>query len=148
MAKRLNKIDAKVRAPSTARSIVDPPRVSPTAVDVKAAWMERIRVYRGRRERDVTVNLFVDRIEREFDDRQRTVGDVIDAWNECAPVSIRTSATIASLFQGTLTLNTMSSSASFEVSRILRDGLERTLVARFPSRIRRVKVRVAGPTAI
>ena len=110
--------------------------------------MERIRVYRGRRERDVTVNLFVDRIEREFDDRQRTVGDVIDAWNECAPVSIRTSATIASLFQGTLTLNTMSSSASFEVSRILRDGLERTLVARFPSRIRRVKVRVAGPTAI
>ncbi len=105
-----------------------------------------MRVYRGRRERDVTVNTLLGQVEREYMDRRRTLGDVIDAWNDLAPVAIRSAASIASVTQGTLMLNTMSSSASYEVSRVLRDGLERSIIARVPTRVRRVKVRVAGAT--
>jgi hypothetical protein len=41
-------------------------------------------------------------------------------------------------------LVTASSAAGFEASRALREGLERTLMARFPARVRRVKVKVGG----
>ena len=116
----------------------------PGAVDPRIAWLDRMREFRGRRERDITVNRPVDAFEREFKDRHRALGDIIDAWNELSPLSVRGVVTISGLAQGTLTLTMTSSSASFEISRILRDGLEHTLVTRFPSRIRRIKVRVGG----
>lgn len=113
-------------------------------VDARLAWIERTRVYRGIRERDVSIERPLAGLERLFADRQRTLGDVIDAWNELAPARVRGTASIAGLAQGTLTLAVTSSGASYELSRVLRDGLERDLVARMPARIRRVKVRVVA----
>ena len=106
-----------------------------------------MRVYRGRRERDVTVNVFVDQLEREFGSRHRSLGDVIETWNQVAPPAVRASTTIASLSAGTLTLATTTSGAAFELSRALKNGLEQTFITRFPTRIRRVKVRVSGSSA-
>jgi len=123
--------------------IGDRPAATPPA-DARLAWIERTRVYRGIRERDVSIERPLAGLERLFADRQRALGDVIEAWNELAPVRVRASASIAGLTQGTLTLAVTSSSASYELSRALRDGLERDLVARMPARIRRVKVRVVA----
>lgn len=103
-----------------------------------------MRQFRGRRERDVSIDSSLIGMEREFRDRQNALGDIIDAWNELAPAAVRDAATISGLAQGTLTLTVTSSSASYELSRVLRDSLERTLMQRFPARIRRVKVRVGG----
>ena len=113
-------------------------------VDARLAWIERTRVYRGIRERDVSIERPLAGLERLFADRQRALGDVIEAWNQLAPERVRGSASIGGLAQGTLTLSVTSSSASYELSRALRDGLERDLVARLPARIRRVKVRVVA----
>jgi hypothetical protein len=108
------------------------------------AWIERMREYRGRRERDVGIAVQVGSLERQFRDRQREVGDLIDAWIEIAPAKLRESVSIGGLTQGTLTLVTASSAAGYEASRALRDGLERALMQRFPARVRRVKVKVGG----
>ncbi|MBI1304539.1 MAG: hypothetical protein GC172_12260 [Phycisphaera sp.] len=113
-------------------------------VDARLAWIDRTRVYRAIRERDVSIERPLAGLERLFADRQRALGDVIEVWNELAPARVRGGASIAGLAQGTLTLTVTSSSASYEVSRVLRDGLERDLVARMPTRIRRVKVRVVA----
>jgi hypothetical protein len=118
--------------------------VSAPPTDARLAWIERTRVYRGIRERDVSIERPLAGLERLFADRQRALGDVIEAWNQLAPERVRGSASIAGLTQGTLTLSVTSSSASYELSRALRDGLERDLVARLPARIRRVKVRVVA----
>ncbi len=123
--------------------IGDRPAAAPQ-VDPRLAWIERTRVYRGIRERDVSIERPLAGLERLFAERQRTLGDVIEAWNELAPSRVRGSASIAGLAQGTLTLTVTSSSASYELSRVLRDGLERDLVARLPARVRRVKVRVVA----
>jgi len=120
---------------------------SPKPADSRLAWMERTRVYRAIRERDMSLETPVAMFERQCAERQRAIGDVIDLWNSIAPAGVRASASIASLSQGTLTLSVASSSASFELSRVLRDGLERTLVDRMPTRIRRVKVRVSAEDA-
>jgi len=116
-------------------------------VDAQLAWIERTRVYRGIRERDASIERPLAGLERLFADRQRSLGDVIEAWNQLAPERVRGSASIAGLAQGTLTLSVTSSSASYELSRALRDGLERDLVSRMPARIRRVKVRVVAEDA-
>lgn len=112
----------------------------------RAAWMERMRPFRAIRERDASIGADLVRLERAFAQRQRTLGDVIDAWNALAPSAIRDVATIAGLSNGTLTIAAAGSSASYEISRALRDGLERRLVERVPARVRRVKVKVGGAT--
>jgi hypothetical protein len=103
-----------------------------------------MRVYRGRAEPDLSIASMAAALERSTAQRQRMLGDVIDLWNEVASERVRGYATIEGLGQGTLTLSVTSSSASYELSRVLRDGLERTLVDRMPARIRRVKVRVGA----
>ena len=113
-------------------------------VDPRLAWIDRMRVYRGRAEPDLSVGSMAASFERATAQRQRALGDVIDLWNEVAPERVRGYATIDGLGQGTLTLTVASSSASYELSRALRDGLERTLVDRMPTRIKRVKVRVGA----
>jgi hypothetical protein len=115
-----------------------------TPTDSRLAWIERARVYRAIRERDMSLETPVAMFQRQCAERQRAIGDVIDLWNSIAPAEVRTSASIASLAQGTLTISVAGASASFELSRVLRDGLERTLVDRMPTRIRRVKVRVGA----
>jgi hypothetical protein len=103
-----------------------------------------MRVYRGRAEPDLSIAAMTASLERSTSQRQRALGDVIDLWNGLVPERMRDSASIAGLAQGTLTVTVTSSSASYELSRILRDGLERTLIDRMPTRIRRVKVRVGS----
>ena len=103
-----------------------------------------MRIYRGRSEPDLSIASMAAALERATAQRQRALGDVIDLWNQVAPERMRGFVTIEGLAQGTLSLTVASSSASFELSRLLRDGLERTLVDRMPTRIRRVKVRVGA----
>ena len=141
MAKRGENKGERSRKPQ-GRPAADATSTKPA--DPRLAWIERARVYRAIRDRDMSLETPVAMFERQCAERQRAIGDVIDLWNSIAPAGVRTSASITSLAQGTLTLSVASSSASFELSRVLRDGLERTLVDRMPTRIRRVKIRVGA----
>jgi hypothetical protein len=132
-------------ASSSARGDAAPPAAATEGPRTPGmVWIERMREYRGRRERDVGIAVQVGSLERQFRDRQREVGDLIDAWIEIAPAKLRESVSIGGLSQGTLTLVTTSSAAGYEASRALRDGLERALMQRFPARVRRVRVKVGG----
>ncbi|MFM2164147.1 MAG: hypothetical protein RL325_584 [Planctomycetota bacterium] len=112
--------------------------------DLRLAWLDRMRPYRERRERDVTIEVALKGIERELRAQRDAVGDIIDVWNRVAPAAVRELASIAGVSAGTLTLAVSSSGASYELSRALREGLERTLVQQMPTRVKRIKVRVAG----
>jgi hypothetical protein len=115
-----------------------------TPIDPRLAWMNRIRQYRGRREPDVTVDRVLGALERDFAQRRRELGDVVDVWNDLVPRNARNMASVGGVAQGTLTVVVETSGAMYEVSRLLRDGLERALVDRLPGRVRRVKVKVGG----
>lgn len=113
-------------------------------VDARLAWIDRMRPFRCRHDRDVSMEPALKAIEREFRQQNDAVGDVIDAWNAVAAPQVRSLATIAGVTQGTLTLVVHSSGASYELSRALRGGLERELMRRLPARVKRIKVRVAA----
>ncbi|MEY4820578.1 MAG: hypothetical protein RLY72_230, partial [Planctomycetota bacterium] len=115
--------------------------------DRRIAWLDRMRPFRARFERDVSMDGALHSLERQLRERQNAFGDVIEAWNQIAPPTVRDTTVINGLANGTLTLATSGSSASYELSRILRDGLERALIHRFPTRIKRVKVRIGSGDA-
>ena len=114
----------------------------PASVDRRLAWLDRMRPFRARRDRDVTIEVTIRSLERELRAEHDAVGDVIDVWNQIAPAHVRGLAAIGGVVQGTLTLTVESSGASYELSRALREGLERELLKRLPARVRRIKVRV------
>ena len=64
--------------------------------------MERTRVYRAIRERDMSLETPVAMFERQCAERQRAIGDVIDLWNSIAPAGVRTSASIACFASSTI----------------------------------------------
>jgi hypothetical protein len=110
-------------------------------------WIERMREYRGFRERATPVAADIDAMARRFRQERDALGDVIDVWNEVSPAGVRPHVRISGLASGTLTLATPSSSAGYELTRELRNGLERTLVQRLPGRVRRVRVKVGAADA-
>ena len=77
-------------------------------------------------------------------ERQHAVGDVIDVWNQVAPAAVRELAAVGGVAQGTLTLVVTSTGASYELGRHLRDGLERTLMQQLPTRVKRIRVKIAA----
>jgi hypothetical protein len=124
-----------------------PPAAAAAPADRRLAWLERMRPFRARHDRDVSMEGALQSLERQLREQQNAVGDIIDVWNELAPPAVRGLATIGGVSQGTLTLVTASSGASYELSRVLRDGLERALMRRLPSRVKRIKVRVGSGDA-
>ena len=98
------------------------------SVDRRLAWLDRMRPFRARRDRDVTIEVTIRSLERELRAEHDAVGDVIDVWNQVAPPHVRGLAAIGGVVQGTLTLTVESSGASYELSRALREGLERELL--------------------
>lgn len=138
-------------APVASRAKPNDPDAQPEAAERQPAtppadrrliWLDRMRPFRGRRDRDVTIDVTIRSLERELRAEHDAVGDVVDAWNQVAPENVRHLASIGGVVQGTLTLVVETSGASYELSRVLRDGLERTLLKRLPARVRRIKVRV------
>lgn len=103
-----------------------------------------MRPFRTRHERDVGLDGVIQALEREMRDKQNAVGDIVDVWNQIAPPVVRDLAAIGGVAQGTLTLVVTSSGASYELGRHLRDGLERTLMQRLPTRVKRIRVKIAG----
>ena len=141
-------VASRAKPPATEAKPQKPAQPRPTqpseaaSVDRRLAWLDRMRPFRERRERDVTIEVTIRSLERELRAEHDAVGDVIDVWNQVAPANVRGLAAIGGVVQGTLTLTVESSGASYELSRALREGLERELLKRLPARVRRIKVRV------
>ena len=134
---------SRAKPPATEVKPQKPAQPAETAtVDRRLAWLDRMRPFRARRDRDVTIEVTIRSLERELRAEHDAVGDVIDVWNQVAPAEVRGLASIGGVVQGTLTLSVESSGASYELSRARRDGLERELLKRLPARVRRIKVRV------
>lgn len=114
------------------------------AADRRLVWLDSMRPFRARHERDVSMESALQAIERELRNQRDTVGDVIDVWNRVAPPSVRDLASVVGVSAGTLTLAVASSGAAYEIGRVLRDGLERQMVQQMPARVKRIKVRVVS----
>ncbi len=105
-------------------------------------YFERLKSWRGPRPRDLSVAGEIASIAKFAKKRQRDLGEVITAWNTLCPAKLSGVCTVDGLTNGMLAITASSPSAGYELSRLLRTGLEEELKRRFPTRVRRIKVTI------
>jgi hypothetical protein len=102
--------------------------------------LERLRGFRNRPERDVTIGAMVKAAEREVKKQQRAVGGVGLAWDEVVPRTLAARCTVVGVSRGVLTVRTAGAATRFELDRFLRSGGEAELCRRAGVAIRKVKL--------
>lgn len=111
--------------------------------DHRTSSAERIgslRTYRVHRERAEPLALSLASIRKELERRETTIGPAQAAWESVIPPEIVALSTVVSLSRGTLTVRISDSSARYATDRLLRSGLEITLLKRLPTGLRRVRL--------
>lgn len=106
--------------------------------------LERIRRFRGRRERETSIAPLIESMGREFKRQDRAVGGADDAWRRLVPDVLARSTRVVSYARGILHVIADSSAAAFEVDRALRCGLEGELRTALRAGSLKVRVRVGG----
>ena len=92
--------------------------------------LQRLRVWRGSRERDVSIGKIVEDLTRQAADRQRRLGGIGDLWEEVVPVGLRKGCEVEGMAGGVLMVKAASPAARFQFDRWLRNGGEAQLSRR------------------
>lgn len=115
------------------------------AESAAAEFIERLRGYRGRRQRDLSISRQVAHLRHEADRVQRKLGALIDLWDATVPRHILPHTVLTGYRGGTLTVTVNSSSTAYELDRLLREGLLAELRQGFRGTLTRVRVRIGQP---
>lgn len=106
-----------------------------------------LRRYRQRRGRDLELASTIERLQAQLESAHRKLGNVIDAWNRLVPDPIAAHSRITALRGGILQVSVDSAAISYELDRLLREGLLDGLRREYRGTLRRVRVQVAPPEA-
>lgn len=101
-----------------------------------------LREHRGRRERDPSIGKLVAGTAQHAERTQRKLGQLIGLWDELVPAELASHTSLSGLRHGVLHVIVDSSSAAYELDRLLRGGLTHQLQSRFRGSLVRVKTRI------
>jgi hypothetical protein len=104
--------------------------------------LQRLRAYRGRRERDDSIVGLVQRIATDASTTQRKLGRFIDLWERLVPRDLASRSRVIAMRRGVVSIAVDSSSTMYELDRMLRGGLEQDLRREFQSAVVRVRLSV------
>ena len=107
--------------------------------------LQMLREYRGVRERDSSIGKLVAGTAQHAQRTQRKLGQLIALWEELVPADLASHTSLSGLRHGVLHVIVDSSSAAYELDRMLRGGLTQQLQARFRGSLVRVKARIGKP---
>ncbi len=109
------------------------------------AQLQRLRQWRTRPDRDVSMAFIEDQFKREVTKPHKQVNALAELWEQLVPDDLRQQTRLESLTRGVLKVCVESSAVRFELDRLLRDGLERELITRCTGPVfRRIRLQV-GP---
>ncbi|MDZ4755571.1 MAG: hypothetical protein SGJ11_13875 [Phycisphaerae bacterium] len=91
---------------------------------------ERLKAWRGPRDRDVTIAPFVKQFLRDQTRASKSLGCLTEAFEAIVPGVILPECTLLGVRGSVLTIETRSASAQYALDRFLRTGGERDLCAR------------------
>lgn len=106
--------------------------------------IERLRAFRVRPPRDLTIAADIERIERIVARTGRRLAELIEAWEALLPAELVSQSRIASYRRGVVHVHATSSAVLYELDRHLRGGTEDQLRARVRGTVVRVRLTV-GP---
>ncbi|NBC10855.1 MAG: DUF721 domain-containing protein [Planctomycetes bacterium] len=113
------------------------------ADDPRLEQMERLRAWRARPQRDVTLGFLRDTFKREVEKPFKQLEGLTELWAELVPEQLAAHTRLESLSRGVLRVVVDSAGRHYELDRLLREGLQRELTRRHKgAALRQVKVRV------
>ena len=104
--------------------------------------LEMLRKHRGTRERDPSIARTIAGTAQHAQRTQRKLGQLIALWEELMPADLASHTSLAGLRNGVLHVIVDSSSAAYELDRLLRGGLTVQLQQRFRGSLVSVKTRI------
>ncbi|MCX5658938.1 MAG: DciA family protein [Planctomycetota bacterium] len=118
---------------------------SPGNPDPHDARLGRLRQWRNRPERDVSMRFLATYFKQEVERPHKQLGALGDVWRSLVPADMVGHTRLESLARGILRVTVDSSSRLYQLDRLLRAGLEQQIIQahRGPS-FRRIQLRVAG----
>lgn len=108
-----------------------------------ATQIEQLRKYRCKPQRDLTVTHLIKSVAGAAQKTQRKLGALIDLWEQHVPPQLASHTAITGLRGGTLHVAVDGSATSFELDRLLREGLEQTLRSEYRGTLARVRIKIA-----
>lgn len=104
--------------------------------------LQMLREHRGTRERDTSITRLLAGTAQHAQRTQRKLGQLIALWEELVPARLASHTSLGGLRNGVLHVIVDSSSAAYELDRLLRGGLTEQLQSRFRGSLARVKTRI------
>lgn len=110
-----------------------------------AAGLQRLRSFKERPERDVSIGALIDAEARRLRQTQRATSGASAAWDKLLdgahlPADLRARLRIISFRAGVLTIRAADAPAKYALDRYLRAGGQTALARLSPTPLRRVKI--------
>jgi hypothetical protein len=118
----------------------------PPIVSYAIKQLEELRKLRGSRVRDISIATAVEATANQAASTQRKLGELIEIWERQVPAAIANRSTLIGIRAGVLNITIDSSSAAFELDRLLRSGLINALRSEYRGTLTRVKWKIAAET--
>jgi len=113
--------------------------------DPNSRYMNRLRKWRTRPDRDVSLGFLRDQFKREVEKPYKQLCAIAAVWEELVPSELAVHTRLESLNRGVLRVSVSSSSVLYELDRSLREGLEQELICQYKGpAFRRIQLRVAN----
>ena len=104
------------------------------------AALQRLREYRNRPERNLSMTAIVATTKQQVTKRHRDLAGIWAAWSAAVPARLVHATEIVGVSRGVLTIRAADTGVRFEIDRFLRSGGEAEVVRRAPIGVRRVKL--------
>jgi hypothetical protein len=102
--------------------------------------LRRLRGFRNRPERDLSIVAAVRGAERDALKKHKALGGVGAAWEQIVPGSLKERVHVVSLARGVLTIRAADGVTKFELDRFLRSGGEARLARAAAVAIKRTRI--------
>lgn len=99
--------------------------------------MRRSRVYP---ERATTLGGVIGELAGALREVEKKIGSIGGVWAEVCPPELQAKTMVEGISRGVATIRVRDSATRFELDRLLRAGMERQLVKRCPTTLRKVKL--------
>lgn len=108
--------------------------------------VEALRKNRGSAARDVSIATIIVDTAADASRTHKKLGEMIELWEQLVPAELASHTSLTGLHRGILHVVVDSSSAAFELDRLMRSGLADQLRERFRGTLVRVKTRTGTAT--
>lgn len=106
------------------------------------AQLERLRLWRNRKQRDVTLNFLPDLVNRDYEKPHRQMGKIIEIWQQYIPTELVNRSKLVSLQRGLLLIHVQDSPTLYQLNQVLRSGAEKLIKQAHRGNIFRIQLKI------